>query len=62
MCSVIVSINSELEDGNPAKKYKGCYVVPGDRAVDKITLRRVFQELGMHPATLEASKAADFFS
>ena len=58
---ICVEKNSELEDGNPLKKYKGRFVFQGDRVVDQNYDAAMFHDLGSAPATMEASKAADFY-
>ena len=58
---ICVEKNSELEDGNPLKKYKGRFVFQGNRVVDQNYGAAMFQDLGSAPATMEASKAADFY-
>ena len=52
---------SELEDGDPGKKFKGRAVFQGDRVVNQNWEIALFQDLGSSPATLEASRACDAF-
>ena len=61
VCGICVEKNSELEDGDPAKKYKGRVVVQGNRVVDQNYDAAIFQDLVSQPSTMGASKAADFY-
>ena len=52
--------NAELEASDPARKFKGRVVFQGNRVVDQNYDAAIFQDLGSTPATMEASKMADF--
>ena len=53
--------NSELEKGDPLRKYKGRVVFDGSFVRDQDKNVALFQELSSCPATMQASKAADAF-
>ncbi len=53
-----VQKNAELVDQPPVYKYR--YVFQGHRVKDQNYEAAMFQDLGSSPATMEASKAADF--
>ncbi len=53
--------NYELEEGNPARKYKGRVVFQGNDVIDENWDVAMFQELSSNPATMEAAKAADCY-
>ena len=55
-----VQKNSELADGDPRKKYKGRVVFQGNRVVNQNHEAALFEDLGSAPATIEASRMADF--
>ena len=50
-----VEKGSELEPGNPARKFKGRVVFLGDRVKDEHGHVAVFEEMASSPAGLEAS-------
>ena len=52
--------NSELPEADPRRKYKGRAVFLGDRVKDQDGNVALFQELGSAPATMSASKIADY--
>ena len=52
---------SELEEGNPERKYKGGVVFLGDRVRDQNGQVAIFEEMASSPAGLEASKLCDFY-
>ena len=52
--------NSELLEADPRRKYKGRAVFLGDKVKDQDGNVALFQELGSAPATMSASKVADF--
>ena len=56
---ICVQKNSELPDGNPAKKYKGRVVFQGNRVVDENYEAAQFGDGGSAPATIEANKWID---
>ena len=58
---ICVEKNSELAEGDPARKYKGRVVFGGGRVIDQIFDAAMFQDLGSSPATMEAAKIANFF-
>ena len=53
--------NSELEETDPARKYKGRVVFGGDKVKDANWEAAMFEELSSTPATMEASKACDAY-
>ena len=53
---------SELDDGDPLKKYKGRHVFLGDNVKDQDFQWAEFEHLGSAPASLEASLFIDAFS
>ena len=53
--------NSELPDGHPKNKFKGRVVFQGNRVLNQNWEAAMFQDLGSNPATMEASRAADFY-
>ena len=58
MCGVK---GSELQEGDPAKKWKGSFVFRGSDVKDEYNDTAVFNELSSSPAMLEASKAVDAY-
>ena len=56
---ICVEKNSELSDEQ--RKFKGRVVFQGNRVIDQNYDAAMFQDLGSAPATMEASKIADFF-
>ena len=55
-----VKKNSKLPPGHPKRKFKGRVVFQGNRVTNQNWEAAIFQDLGSCPATMEASKAADF--
>ncbi|MCP4242468.1 MAG: hypothetical protein GY772_18080, partial [bacterium] len=53
--------NYELEDGNPARKFKGRVVFRGNDVRDETWEAAMFEELSSNLATMEAAKAADCY-
>ena len=51
---------SELPDGNERKKYKYRVVLQGNRVIDQNMDEAQFQDLGLAPATVEASRLCIF--
>ena len=58
---ICVEKNSELPPGHPKRKFKGRVVFQGNRATNQNWEAAIFQDLGSCPATMEASKTADFY-
>jgi hypothetical protein len=56
---ICVEKNSELEEGNPNRKFKGRVVFEGCYVKDERNNWAIFAEIASCPATLEAGKAAD---
>ena len=52
---------SELLPLHPKRKFKGRVVFQGNRVTNQNWEAAIYQDLGSCPATLEASKAADFY-
>ena len=52
---------SELKEGDPAKKWKGRFVIRGSDVKDEYNDTAIFNGLSSSPATLEASKAVDAY-
>jgi hypothetical protein len=52
--------NRELPEADPRRKYKGRAVFLGDQVKDQDGNVALFQELGSAPATMSASKIADY--
>jgi hypothetical protein len=59
--AICVEKNSELDKGNPARKYKGRVVFRGNDVRDENWDVAMFQELSSTPATMEGAKAADCY-
>jgi hypothetical protein len=53
--------NSELPESNPRRKMKGRVVFLGDQVRDQDGNAAMFQELASTPATMAASKFADYY-
>ena len=58
---ICVEKGSELPAGSPGRKFKGRSVFQGNNVKDQNFDWAVFQELGSNPASLTASKLADFY-
>ena len=58
---ICVEKNSELPLHHPKRKFKGRVVFQGNRVTNQNWEAAMFQDLGSCPATMEASKAADFY-
>jgi len=58
---ICVEKNAELEPDDPNRKFKGRVVFQGNRVIDQNYDAAIFQDLGSSPATMEASKLADFY-
>ena len=58
---ICVEKNSELPPFHPKRKFKGRVVFQGNRVTNQNWEAAMFQDLGSCPATMEASKAADFY-
>ena len=58
---ICVEKNSELPPLHPKRKFKGRVVFQGNRATNQNWEVAIFQDMGSCPATIEASKAADFY-
>lgn len=52
---------SELYEDDPGRKFKGRYVLEGNRVKYEHDETALFDELGSSPASMEASKAVDAF-
>ena len=52
---------SELQEGDPAKKWKGRFVFRGSDVKDEYSDTAIFNELSSSPATLGASRAVDAY-
>ena len=58
---ICVEKNSELPPLHPKRKFKGRVVFQGNRITNQNWEAAIFQDMGSCPATMEASKAADFY-
>ena len=58
---ICVEKNSELPLGHPKRKFKGRVVFQGNRVTNQNWEAAIFQDLGSCPATMGASKTADFY-
>ena len=56
-----VEKGSELEKGNPLRKFKGRTVFQGNNVKDESSETALFAELGSSPANMEAAKALDCY-
>ncbi len=56
-----VEKNSGLREGRPNRKFKGRVVFRGNQVVNRHWETAIFQDLGNAPATMDASRFADFF-
>ena len=52
---------SELQKGNPLRKFKGRTVFQGNNVKDENAEQALFAELGSAPSTMEAAKAIDAY-
>ena len=59
MFEICVEKGSELQKGNPLRKFKGRTVFPGNNVKDDNAEQALFAELGSAPSTMEAAKAID---
>ena len=53
---------SELDEGDPNRKYKGRHVFLGDQVKDQNFDWAEFEQLGSSPPSFEAAKAVDALS
>ena len=58
---ICVEKGSELEEGNPLRKFKGRSVFQGNKVTDESAEVALFAELGSAPANMEAGKALDAY-
>ena len=58
---ICVERGSELQRGDPARKYKGRVVFQGNNVRDENWEVAMFQDLSSCPATMEAGKACDLY-
>ena len=58
---ICVEKNSEPPPLHPKRKFKGRVVFQGNRVTNQSWEAAIFQDMGSCPATMEASKAADFY-
>ena len=58
---IMVIKNSELQVGDPKRKYKYRLVFSGDRVVNESWQRAMFQDQGSNPASMESGKTIDGF-
>ena len=58
---ICVEKGSELEKGNPLRKYKGRTVFQGNNVKDEASETALFAELGSSPANMEAGKSIDCY-
>ena len=58
---ICVEKNSELPKSDKRRKFKRRYVYQGNRVFDEHSEAALFNQLGSSPATLEGSKAVDFY-
>ena len=61
LIALCVQKGSELQDGDPEKKFKGRVVFGGDRVWDQNWDAAVFSELSASPAIMEAAKSVDVY-
>ena len=59
---IMVEKGSELQKGDPRRKYKYRVVFQGNRVINQNWEAALFQDMGSSPATMEASKIADLWS
>ena len=57
MLAKYVEKGSELQKGNPLRKFKGRTVFQGNSVKDENAEQALFAELGSAPSTMEAAKA-----
>ena len=58
---ICVEKNSELPPLHPKRKFQGRVVFQGNRVTNQNWEAAIFQDMGLCPATMEASKALDFY-
>ena len=60
---VCISVEKYFESppGHPKRKFKGRIAFQGNRVTNRSREAAIFQGLGSCPATMEASKTADFY-
>ncbi|OLQ00456.1 hypothetical protein AK812_SmicGene16906 [Symbiodinium microadriaticum] len=58
---LIYEKNYQLKEDDPARKFKGRGVLLGDQVKDQNMEAALFQDLGNSPATLDASRWADYY-
>ena len=58
---ICVEKGSELQKGNPLRKFKGRTVFQGNNVKDENAEQALFAELGSAPSTMEAAKAIDAY-
>ena len=58
---ICVERNSELPPLHPKRKFKGRVVFQGNRVTNQNWEAAIFSDMGSCPATMEASRAADFY-
>ncbi len=58
---ILVEKNSELDENDERRKFKGRVVFDGSDVMDQDKNIALFQELSSSPATMEAGKAADAY-
>ena len=58
---ICVETGYDLPSGAPGRKFTGRCVFRGNEAKDEYSDYAIFNELGSHPATIEAAKAIDAF-
>ena len=61
LAGICVEKNSQLPEGHPLRKFKGRVVFLGDQVRNQDFEAAIFQDLGSAPATMEASRACDFY-
>lgn len=57
---ICVEKSSELNAGDPRRKFKGRVVFQGNRARDQKVDVSIFQDLGGYPANVESARVADW--
>ncbi|CAE7949193.1 unnamed protein product [Symbiodinium sp. KB8] len=58
---LIYEKNYQLKEDDPARKFKGRGVLLGDQVKDQNMEAALFQDLGISPATFDASRWADYY-
>ena len=59
LCPICVEKGSELDEGDPNRKFKGRVVFLGNQVVDEWNEVALFREMSSSPATMEAAKLID---